>query len=72
MPEMNGLETAAAIRALPNANYDLPLVAITSDVSPKRLAEMRDAGFDLCLEKPVRRDALFKVILGILSRRVEN
>lgn len=72
MPEMNGLETAAAIRALPNANCDLPLVAITSDISPKRLADMRLAGFDLCLEKPVRRDALFKVILGILSRRVEN
>jgi CheY-like chemotaxis protein len=70
MPEMDGLETAKAIRALPNANSDLPLIAITSDVSPKRLAEMRNAGFDVCMEKPVRRDNLFRVILGTLSRRV--
>ena len=70
MPEMNGLQTAQAVRALPNANSDLPLVAITSDVSPKRLAEMRDAGFDVCMEKPVRRDNLFHVILGTLSRRI--
>ncbi|UTW50495.1 response regulator [bacterium SCSIO 12827] len=70
MPEMDGLQTARAIRALPDANADLPLIAITSDVSPKRLAEMRDAGFDVCMEKPVRRDTLFHVILGTLSRRV--
>jgi len=70
MPEMDGLQTARAIRALPDANADLPLIAITSDVSPKRLAEMRDAGFDVCMEKPVRRDTLFRVILGTLSRRV--
>lgn len=72
MPEMGGLETAKAIRSLPNANSDLPLIAITSDVSPKRLAEMRDAGFDVCMEKPVRRDKLFHVILGTLSRRVAS
>ncbi|MAN79081.1 MAG: hypothetical protein CMM77_06005 [Rhodospirillaceae bacterium] len=72
MPEMGGLETAQAIRSLPNANADLPLIAITSDVSPKRLAEMRDAGFDVCMEKPVRRDKLFRVILGTLSRRVAS
>tara|TARA_R110001592_G_scaffold126065_1_gene336665 strand:+ start:14871 stop:15410 length:540 start_codon:yes stop_codon:yes gene_type:complete len=72
MPEMDGLQTARAIRALPNANSDLPLVAITSDVSPKRLVEMRDAGFDVCMEKPVRRDNLFRVILGTLSRRIES
>ena len=50
----------------------LDMVIERSAQHPGRLAEMRDAGFDLCLEKPVRRDALFKVILGILSRRVEN
>ena len=72
MPEMDGLQTARAIRALPNANSDLPLVAITSDVSPKRLVEMRNAGFDVCMEKPVRRDNLFRVILGTLSRRIES
>lgn len=70
MPEMDGLQTARAIRALPNANAGLPLVAITSDVSPKRLAEMCNAGFDVCMEKPVRRDNLFRVILGTLSRRI--
>ena len=70
MPVMNGLEAAQAIRALDDQKADLPLVAITSDVSPMRLAEMRQAGFDVCMEKPVRRDALFRIILGALSRRV--
>lgn len=66
MPVMDGLETARAIRA----RSGLPLIAVTSDVSPKRIAEMRDAGFDICMEKPIRRDNLFRVILGALSRHI--
>jgi CheY-like chemotaxis protein len=72
MPVMDGLETARAIRAGRSSVASLPLVAITSDVSPKRLAEMRDAGFDVCMEKPVRRDNLFQVILGSLSRSLDG
>ena len=35
-----------------------------------RVNEMREAGFDICLEKPVRRDALFQIIVNSLSGRV--
>ena len=70
MPEMNGLDTARAIRDLPGDRADLPVIAITSDVSPMRVNEMREAGFDICLEKPVRRDALFQIIVNSLSGRV--
>lgn len=70
MPVLDGLETARAIRQLDNSKAELPLLAITSDVSPTRLAEMSDAGFDVCMEKPVRREKLFQLILGTLSRRV--
>ena len=69
MPVMDGLQAAREIRALPSDNADLPLIAITSDVSTDRIAAMRDAGFDVCMAKPVRRDNLFRVILGSLSRR---
>ena len=70
MPELNGLETARAIRRLAGPAADLPIIAVTSDVSPKRVNEMREAGFDICLEKPVRRDALFQVIVNCLSGRL--
>ncbi|PIW27407.1 MAG: hypothetical protein COW30_10565 [Rhodospirillales bacterium CG15_BIG_FIL_POST_REV_8_21_14_020_66_15] len=69
MPVMDGLEAARTIRARPDVNADLTLIAITSDVSPVRIAAMREAGFDICMAKPVRRDNLFRVILGSLSRR---
>jgi CheY-like chemotaxis protein len=72
MPELDGLATAHAIRALPDPRADLPIIAITSDVSPSRVNEMRDAGFDICMEKPVRRDTLFRVILGALSGRLSR
>ena len=70
MPEMDGLEATRTIRAMPPEQANVPIVAVTSEVTESTLADMRRAGFNGCLEKPVRRDALFDTILGILSRRV--
>lgn len=70
MPELDGLATARAVRAMPTRKAGLPLIAITSDVHDAALAEMQTAGFDGCLEKPVRRDDLFATILDALSGRL--
>lgn len=70
MPELDGLTAARAIRSLGGDAAHLPVIAVTSEVSDTALAEMSRAGFDGCLQKPVRRDDLFAVILRLLSRRL--
>lgn len=52
MPKMGGLELARAIRALPWGRT-LPLLAITAWGHRAMRAEVRDAGFDDHLVKPV-------------------
>ena len=72
MPEMDGLTATRTIRGLGAEHGGLPIVAVTSEVSEADLTKMRAAGFDGCLEKPVRRDDLFRVILAALSPRLET
>lgn len=70
MPEMNGLDAARAIRRMGSGKAGLPLIAVTSDVNDAALGDMQAAGFNCCLEKPVRRDDLFASILEALSGRL--
>lgn len=60
MPEMNGLEMAATIRAEEHEK-DLdrtPIVAITASTLPQQEIDCRAAGMDGFLTKPVRLDEL--------------
>lgn len=70
MPEMDGLSAARAIRRMGAGKAGLPLIAVTSDVNDAALSDMQAAGFNGCLEKPVRRDDLFASILQVLSGRL--
>lgn len=59
MPGMDGFELAARIRASgPEANADVPIVALTASVGTEIAQQCRDAGMDACLEKPVRMETL--------------
>lgn len=51
MPEMNGWEFAQAVRELGGKFSDIPIIAVTTRVSPKDLAKGKEVGFTEHLEK---------------------
>lgn len=57
MPGMSGIELAAKLRASRGLNRDIPIVAVSGDVS-RTLAQYRQIGFDGVVEKPVFFSAL--------------
>ena len=57
MPDMSGLELAAAVRSTPGYNRAVPIVAVTGE-TPKSLAEYAALGFDGGLEKPISFGAM--------------
>ncbi|MDR1923199.1 MAG: response regulator [Planctomycetaceae bacterium] len=52
MPEMDGLETTAKIRELPNMDK-LPIVALTADSNPSNIATFFGCGMNDFLAKPI-------------------
>ncbi|HYM30376.1 MAG TPA: ATP-binding protein [Candidatus Cybelea sp.] len=67
MPDMDGLEAAAAIRNLPAPNGAVPIVALTAAASPDDEARWRQAGVADVVAKPYRPEALFAAIAGALA-----
>ena len=66
MPEMDGADTAAVIRA--DARLaSVPLVLLSSCGERWTEKEMRTAGFAACLTKPVSRKQLHKTLLSVLG-----
>ena len=68
MPEMDGLEAAAAIRALdrPDAKK-IPIIALTANAFDEDVQRSMQAGLNAHLSKPVEPDALFETLEGLLS-----
>ncbi len=61
MPDMSGLETLAAIRALPGDAAALPVIGITAAIIPNH-RKLEDAGFHAILDKPVSPAVLFAAL----------
>ena len=57
MPDMTGLEVCRTIRAGDN-NSSVPIIFITADDDPERLAETQEAGGDDMITKPFDRKDL--------------
>ncbi len=62
MPEMDGLEAAQRIRALPGRRGQVPIVALTADVMNEARDRARDAGMNAYLSKPVQKQQLQEVM----------
>ena len=58
MPVMDGLEAAAAIRALPGDAGRVPILALTANILPDEVAACRAAGMDGHVAKPIEREAM--------------
>ncbi len=64
MPNMNGLEAAAAIRALPREDAaSIPIIAMTADAFEEDARRCLEAGMNAHLAKPVNVDQLKKTLL---------
>jgi CheY-like chemotaxis protein len=68
MPEMDGFEATAAIRANEAASHlHLPIIAMTANALPSDRARCLAAGMDEYVAKPVTSRALFDVIARCLE-----
>jgi signal transduction histidine kinase/PleD family two-component response regulator/HPt (histidine-containing phosphotransfer) domain-containing protein len=67
MPEMDGLQTASAIRQKERpSDRRLPIIALTARATQEDQDRCLEAGMDGCLSKPVRADELLAVVEGML------
>jgi CheY-like chemotaxis protein len=64
MPHMDGYETAAAIRALPDNKYsNLPIIALTASAMLDIKDKAFDAGMNDYISKPFNPEDLYNIIL---------
>ncbi|MDO8608805.1 MAG: response regulator [Phaeospirillum sp.] len=68
MPGMDGIETAAAIRALPGEMGQLPLYLLTANPVRDDERRWRDAGIRACLAKPFRVDDFCRLMADLGPR----
>jgi two-component system sensor histidine kinase/response regulator len=70
MPELNGLETTAAIRSRENGtSRHLPIIAMTAHAIKGDREICLRAGMDAYLSKPVRADELFHAVESLVVGR---
>jgi CheY-like chemotaxis protein len=60
MPGVDGVEAVRRIRKLGPGHGDMPIVALTADVTPARLARYERAGFSDHIAKPIDADGLLR------------
>lgn len=69
MSEMNGLDFIAAVRGLPGEVARLPVISVSGHSTPEARAELRSAGFDASVDKPLTIHELRKalIVTGLLA-----
>lgn len=68
MPRIDGFEATRTIRANPKYD-DILVVALSGDTAPDDIQKMKDAGMDEQLAKPLRMDALYKIIYAYADEK---
>jgi PAS domain S-box-containing protein len=66
MPEMNGFEATEYIRCKMKSN--IPIIALTADVTTVDLAKCRTVGMNDYIAKPVDERLLFSKIVGLVKK----
>jgi len=70
MPEMNGFEATEYIRNKMNSN--IPILALTADVTTVDLAKCKEAGMNDYLAKPIDERALYAKMIGLLKKSLKK
>ncbi|WP_157271650.1 hybrid sensor histidine kinase/response regulator [Azohydromonas aeria] len=71
MPDIDGLEAARRIRALPGAEGRVPLWAVTGRAYEHDVAQVRAAGMDGHLSKPVSIAALAELLRAVAAAQAQ-
>ena len=66
MPEMNGFEATAYIRKEMNSN--IPIIALTADVTTVDLAKCKAVGMNDYIAKPVDERILYSKMIGLIKK----
>src|SRR5436190_10945006 len=66
MPEMNGFDTTEYIRKTMNSN--IPIIALTADVTTVDLAKCKAVGMNDYIAKPVDERILYSKIIGLVRK----
>lgn len=67
MPEMDGLSATRLLRQRGGRLADIPVIALTANAFPEDVKACLDAGMNLFVAKPVRKEALLAAILSALG-----
>ena len=67
MPGMDGVEAARAIRAMPGAAAEVPIIAVTANVDPSQVSSYLAAGMQAVVAKPVKVSSLIAAIKEALE-----
>jgi CheY-like chemotaxis protein len=67
MPGMDGLQTAAAIRALEGELRNVPIVALTAHSDEETLRAAQAAGMSAFITKPVEAAVLYRTLAGLIA-----
>ncbi len=69
MPEMNGFEATDFIRN--ELKSDIPIIALTADVTTVDLAKCKTVGMNDYIAKPVNEKLLYSKIIGIVKKTLK-
>jgi two-component system, sensor histidine kinase len=67
MPRMDGVEATLAIRALPGAARNLPIIALTANADPEDVRRYLSIGMCDVVDKPIKSDILRDAIRAALA-----
>ena len=67
MPVMDGYEAAAAIRALPGEEAQVPIIAMTANAFSEDVKKAHDAGMNAHIAKPIDVNVVTNTITEVLS-----
>ncbi len=66
LPEADGYQSLASLRSHPRFQ-EVPIIAVTADVSAKNMARAREAGFDGFIGKPLDPDRFPEQVRRVLA-----
>jgi two-component system sensor histidine kinase/response regulator len=69
MPEMDGIEATRQIRTLPGTKKFVTIIALTAQVEGHTQDELRAAGMDDYISKPINFDILFSKLSALAAKR---
>lgn len=72
MPEMDGYDATIAIRNLPNQTKNIPIMALTADVTAIDVEKCKTTGMNDYISKPFEPEDLLKKIINLVNHNKNN